>query len=597
MTKENKTPTDHGSTGPADIKASDLIWDVDGDSPVIDDEAADAETPKFLNISHRKSKAQQPSDENYKNNDVTETGSFDLTWLTIANFGRLLNAIPIPVLLLNEFGGIEFVNSTFESLLPNAKMVPSSFFHLVPSESDLSNIKKLLNSCLGSRKPGKWQGFLNIPANPIWCRLHIRSIRVSAHKSALILIEDLTGEKRELALNAKHKRLVDIFPIGIAEFALSSSIKLNSSESVLETGMRSAIFVDGNMRFAKLSGYSRPSELRGKTFGNVVPQSIASNIHLNWIRNQFSMIPFETKEIDVHGQVRYFENMLVGNVQDQSMNQFWMMKHDITERKKVQEELLAKIRTIDELYEHIVQSGKAKAISDHTAKVAHELRQPLAIIGGFSRRLAKEIQDEGLQELKIIINEVQRLEKILARLIDYTRHETVTLQVGSPNEVIQDILNVYKERFEEKRLKLETSFGTEIGEVPLDTEKFQQVVRSLVSNAIEASPVNGTIYLQTGCSVPSDKAHRTGELTSDAYFEFKVHNHGKKIIEEDLDRVFDPFYTTKSYGTGLGLTLSRKIVEDLSGSISVKSDETGTLFTVWIPIPQSGICSRPPDPA
>ena len=87
-----------------------------------------------------------------------------------------------------------------------------------------------------------------------------------------------------------------------------------------------------------------------------------------------------------------------------------------------------------------------------------------------------------------------------------------------------------------------------------------------------------------GFSCPSDKAQETGELDATVYFEMKVHNQGKTIPPEEVQKIFDPFYTTKHYGTGIGLTLCKRIVENHGGSISVKSDAEGTAFTVWIPL-------------
>ena len=126
---------------------------------------------------------------------------------------------------------------------------------------------------------------------------------------------------------------------------------------------------------------------------------------------------------------------------------------DRTVRRKLEEELKAskealveKIRIIDELYEHIVQSGKCKAIEEHTAEVAHELRQPLAIVGGFARRMARQFDsteppdaERQKQYTRIIVHEIQRLEKILDRLIDFTKREDVWLQRVNPNDLIEYI--------------------------------------------------------------------------------------------------------------------------------------------------------------
>ncbi len=263
-------------------------------------------------------------------------------------------------------------------------------------------------------------------------------------------------------------------------------------------------------------------------------------------------------------------------------------------------ELVEKIKIIDDLYQHIVQSEKAKAITIHTAEVAHELRQPLAIIGGFTRRMARRLRegretdlDSQQESLSVIMREVARLEAILDGLIDFTRQQALKLRSVDPNSLIREVLHVNQERFAQKTLTVVTNLGDESGEVMLDPERFQHVVRNLVANAIEASPIGGMVRVETGAAIPSDKALETGSLESETYFETKVWNTGTPIAGLDLQRIFDPFFSTKSHGTGVGLTLSKKIVEEHHGSISVRSDETGTLFTVWIPlqptVPDSGL--------
>ncbi len=276
---------------------------------------------------------------------------------------------------------------------------------------------------------------------------------------------------------------------------------------------------------------------------------------------------------------------------------------DITIRKNLEqelkasrEELLEKIRIIDDLYEHIVQSGMSKCISDHTAEVAHELRQPLAIIGGVARRIARRIRSGELsasQELvdacRIIINEIERLERILGGLIDFTTHRAVRLERADPNQIIEDVLRANAGRISDKSLQVEKKLGTEIGDMLLDPTLFEQMVGYLISNAIDASPNGEVLTVETGISIPSEKAQETGGLDSETYFEFRVRNHGKAIPRDELQKIFSPFYTTNSYGAGIGLTVSKRIVEDHNGSISVKSDEEGTVFTVWLPFLRRGV--------
>ncbi len=273
---------------------------------------------------------------------------------------------------------------------------------------------------------------------------------------------------------------------------------------------------------------------------------------------------------------------------------------DRTMRRKLEEELraskeavLEKIKIIDELYEHIVQSGKCKAIEEHTAEVAHELRQPLAIIGGFARRMVRQLEvsnefdmDRQKQYANIIISEIRRLERILDRLIDFTTRGKLSLRRINPNDLIEYIVSITEARIKEKGIELRLNLGSELGDVPVDPGRFQQLVLNLISNAIEASPVGGVIEVESGASLPSEKAIKTGKLQFEGFFEMKIRNSGPVIPDEVLQNIFNPFYTTKQHGSGLGLVVSKKIVEDHSGSISVKSDTEGTVFTVWLPLTQ-----------
>jgi signal transduction histidine kinase len=218
----------------------------------------------------------------------------------------------------------------------------------------------------------------------------------------------------------------------------------------------------------------------------------------------------------------------------------------------------------------------------------------LAIVGGFARRMARQFDsteppdaERQKQYTRIIVQEIQRLEKILDRLIDFTKRENVWLQRVNPNDLIEYIIGITEARMREKEITLRVNLGPEMGEIPLDPGRFQQLVLNLVSNAIEASPVGGVIELETGVSIPSDKALKTGMLESEGFFEMKIRNNGQVIPTEALQKVFNPFFTTKAQGTGLGLTVTKKIVEDHTVSISVKSDDSGTEFTIWLPLHQS----------
>ncbi len=350
-----------------------------------------------------------------------------------------------------------------------------------------------------------------------------------------------------------------------------------------------------NDRFSEIMGYPA-NELLGKRFWEFVhPEDwrLVIETHLAMLYGEPTRPGYEYRVVRKDGTTKWVE-ALVATIDYCGRPAQMGNIADITERKRVENELTEKMKTIDALYEHLVQSGKAKAIAEHTATVAHELRQPLAIIGGLAHRMARlcgsrgSSEDSERESLEIVIKEVRRLEKILEGLIDFTRRKTVKVRNVNPNNLIEYILHINNSKINEKNLTLKVDLCQEIEEIPLDPDRFEQVVRNLVANAIESSPPDEVIEVKTSFSFLSDKARETGEMDSDAYFEFKIGNRGRVIPQEELDEIFNPFFTTKDYGTGLGLTLSKKIVEDHKGSISVKSDEHSTTFTVWLPINRCG---------
>jgi len=257
---------------------------------------------------------------------------------------------------------------------------------------------------------------------------------------------------------------------------------------------------------------------------------------------------------------------------------------------ELERQVREKMKVIEDLYEHIVQSEKSKILAEHTAEVAHELRQPLAIVGGFARRMAKHFdsggtfEEEQKESCRVILSEIQRLETILDGLIDFTKRDTLYLEKVNPNTIIKKVLRVYEHKLRGKCLKAEASLGEDVESFPLDSHRFEQVVRNLVSNAIEASFPDEIISIQTAISLPRQEILGSEALASSRYFEMRIRNSSPMIPPEQLKEIFSPFYTTKESGTGLGLTVSKKIVEDHKGSIAVKSDTEGTVFVVWLPV-------------
>ncbi len=577
---------------PFEDSCSEIIWDFEeGKEPEVDGlEASNSQRDVLWIESAQSSHFSKP---NNIPEDLTHSGSFDLRWMRWAAFAKLLQAVPVSMALLDQRGRIQFANNRLVGILgAQAQTLGESFYSFFPTEPMAKQAEHLLSGVLEKRDQRTMECSLRIGKKKVWAKLTFRPIRFGSERQVLVVLEDLTSQMNELALNLKYRRLVHSFPIGIVELRLDQPVSPLSNLETLTNKILDAKITEGNIEFARLHGYSRKEDLNGVHLGDALPwgPKIRSLI-AQWVDNGLSTASVESKEKDTNNEIRTFETSLLGLVQDGFVTEFWGMRQDITERKRTEEELLEKIRTIDSLYEHILQSGKSRVIADHTAGVAHELRQPLAIIGGLARRLQKRLghstlldDTESAESLELMVAEVQRLEKILDSLIDFTRRESINRQLVDPNELIKYVIRVNTDHVKEKGIQFEAGLDDAVGRVPIDPDRFQHIIRNLVSNAIEASPMGGVIKITTSVSKLSPRAQRTGDLSSEKFFEMKVHNYGAPIPEDELGAIFDPFCTTKDRGAGIGLTLSKKIAEEHDGSISVTSNEKGTQFTVWIPV-------------
>jgi PAS domain S-box-containing protein len=508
-------------------------------------------------------------------------------------YRNLVERVPDVIFSLDGEGRFTFLNSEAERFLlyPIPKMLGTPLWDYVLPEQ-----RSTARTILDVAPDTVWDIELTVLDALGDSRL-VR-IRCNASHSQEGYLEGFEGVMRDRTALQKLREEVQIYQDSLRDSELRYRTLVEQVPDVIFSMDPSGRFTFINSQIQAFLGYA-PHELLGKELGEyVVPEDRDLAQTLVQVRPQ-AVWDEEIALVTVAAKTKWARIRCKSFLNEQGRaTGFEGVMRDITIRKMLEEELkaskedlLEKIRIIDDLYEHLVQSEKSKAIAEHTAEVAHELRQPLAIIGGFARRMAKEMQlcdkldlDTQRDCFHMIIREVQRLEKILKGLIDFTKPRSLQFEKVNPNDLIEEIIHVNEERMKEKDLSLRLQMSDDIGEIFLDPERFQQAVRNLVANAIEATDQKGVISISTGLSVPSDRAQETGELEAESYFEMKIRNTGTKIPPDVIHKVFDPFYTTKESGTGLGLTLTKKIIDGHKGSISVKSDADGNVFTIWIPI-------------
>ncbi len=226
-----------------------------------------------------------------------------------------------------------------------------------------------------------------------------------------------------------------------------------------------------------------------------------------------------------------------------------------------------------ELREQVMQSERLAALGQMVAEITHEIKNPLMMIGGFAQQLMRETDDEkNLKKLHIITEEIRRLERLLADLKEFYQVRTPVSEPVDIKGLLEKVFSLVQEECERHNIQTEVTLDERALTVLGDRGRLEQVFLNLVKNAIEAMESGGKIWIQSRLS--GDKV------------EIMVKDEGCGISEQDRDKVFAPFFTTKKHGTGLGLCISKRIIEDHGGSsFFLESEEgKGTTFKIRLPL-------------
>ena len=219
------------------------------------------------------------------------------------------------------------------------------------------------------------------------------------------------------------------------------------------------------------------------------------------------------------------------------------------------------------------EGEESRPLGSLAAGMAHEIRNPLSSIKGFATYFRERYRDipEDRDTADILIQEVDRLNRVITQLLEFARPLTLRQVPVDLAEVAERALQVVSGEAREKGISLKTRLPRDLPKVPADPDRLQQVFLNLYLNALAAMEPGGV--LTTAASAAPDGTVR-----------LQVTDTGAGIPEEDLGRVFDPYYTTKASGTGLGLAIVHKIVEAHGGDIRLESvPGRGTTVSVRIP--------------
>ncbi len=226
-------------------------------------------------------------------------------------------------------------------------------------------------------------------------------------------------------------------------------------------------------------------------------------------------------------------------------------------------EISTDLTNIKQLQNQMQHAKTLAALGEMAATVAHEIRNPLAGIGGFAGLLERDLEGDDPRRalVKKIVQGVSSLNKIVSNLLVYTRHMELNLQRVDFIEWMEEILNYAEIEIakENKDIAIIRDYRFERMETRIDPEKFQQVFLNLIFNAIQSIEGKGAITIRA-------------DLDEADFLRIAIVDSGKGIPKDIMDKIFNPFFTTKEQGTGLGLAIVQRIVGLHGGNIAVTSD-------------------------
>lgn len=242
-----------------------------------------------------------------------------------------------------------------------------------------------------------------------------------------------------------------------------------------------------------------------------------------------------------------------------------------------------------------IESERVQALTLLAASVAHEIGNPLNALHihlQLMERGLKKLKSEEMpagkkgvlrsasspqeiagrleQYLEVCKGEITRLDYIITQFLQAIRPAPLQLKLASLNEVVNETLELLRPELENRGLTVKTRLGRQLAATPIDATQMQQVLVNLIKNAMQAMSRGGVLTLQTG------------EVSDGVWV--SVADTGGGISQEQIARIFEPFYTTKKKGTGLGLMIVQRIVRAHGGKIEVESRAgQGATFRVWLP--------------
>lgn len=235
--------------------------------------------------------------------------------------------------------------------------------------------------------------------------------------------------------------------------------------------------------------------------------------------------------------------------------------------------IIEDITEIKKIMDQMQRNDKLASVGQLATGIAHEIRNPLAIIKMIEQTMKNELKDneDAIIELNVIDEEVERANRVIKSLMEFGKPSKNEKKTSSLNNIIEDVLIIVNKYVSQHKVKVNLNKGENIYS-DFDKEQLKQAFVNLIFNSVDAMPQGGEINIST-------------ENLSNNWIRVIFEDTGTGIDENDIKNIFNPFFTTKEGGTGLGLPIVHRIIEDHEGIIKATSiREKGTQFEILLPI-------------
>jgi signal transduction histidine kinase len=229
---------------------------------------------------------------------------------------------------------------------------------------------------------------------------------------------------------------------------------------------------------------------------------------------------------------------------------------------------------------YIRRADRLASLGTLTAGLAHEIRNPLVAIKTLTQLLPERLDDEEFRNnfLQIASGEVDRISSLVTELLEFSRPSDPKLELEDINAILDGMILLVSTETKKKQIHMIKNYTTDLPPIQIDREQIKQVFLNILLNSIEATKENGKITVKTRSFMKPG---------GEPYIQIEFTDTGSGIPEEYIEDIFNPFFTTKSTGSGLGLSISNQIIQEHRGYIDVESQVgKGSSFFINLPLNQ-----------